>query len=92
MTPEDEGSKTALWVGAGIVLGGWIGFLLRPSVMLVGQLPLGIVISRGATLNGFDSILIPAAQTSFNIMAAGAIAGAILGPVIGRALAGRQRT
>jgi len=67
----------------GFFVGGCIGFLLRPSAFLVGQLPLETVIMRGSNLSGLDSLLISTAQTSFNYMLVGAILGAIGGLVVG---------
>lgn len=63
----------------GYYVGGLLGFLLRPSVFLVGQLPFGAVISRGAALSGLDLLLVPAAQNSFNVIVAVAIIGALIG-------------
>src|SRR5579871_6691517 len=71
----------------GLVVGGIVGFLLRPSVPLLGQLPFETVITRGANLNGLNQLLIPTAQKSFNILLAGAILGAILGWIGGLAAA-----
>lgn len=68
----------------GFFIGGLIGFLLRPSAFLVGQLSLGQVISRGANFAGMDQMLIPLAQKSFNIMVGVAIVGAIVGALIGQ--------
>jgi uncharacterized membrane-anchored protein YhcB (DUF1043 family) len=74
----------------GLILGGIIGFLLRPSAMLVGQLPFETVISRGANLQGLDRLLVPTAQASFNMMVVGAIIGVVVGVVLARLLAGRS--
>jgi hypothetical protein len=63
----------------GAILGGLVGFLLRPSVPILGQLPFGTVISRGTNLHGLDQILVSTAETSFNYLLAGVIAGAVLG-------------
>ena len=41
----------------GAAIGGFLGFLLRPSVPLVGPLPFETVITRGANLTGLDSLL-----------------------------------
>jgi hypothetical protein len=68
---------------AGFLIGGLIAFLARPSAFLIGQLPFGIVISRGADLKGMDQMLVPLAQQSFNIMLIGAIVGAVAGMIIG---------
>lgn len=75
----------------GWALGGLIGFLLRPSAMLVGQLPFETVVSRGANLQGLDKILVPTAQMSFNIMVVGAIIGAVAGAALGRFIISRNR-
>ncbi|MEN6420523.1 MAG: hypothetical protein ABFD76_01135 [Smithella sp.] len=68
---------------AGFFVGGLIAFLVRPSAFLIGQLPFGIVISRGASLKGMDQLLVPLAQESFNVMLIGAIISGIAGMVIG---------
>ena len=74
----------------GLILGGVIGFVLRPSAMLIGQLPFETVISRGANLQGLDKLLVPTAQSSFNMMVVGAIIGAVVGFVVGQMLARRS--
>jgi hypothetical protein len=68
----------------GAIGGGLVGFFLRPSVPLLGQLPFETVISRGVNLSGLDTILRSTAETSFNYLAAGLVAGAILGWMVGR--------
>jgi len=67
----------------GFIAGAVLGFLYRPSAFLIGQLPFDVVITRGANLKGMDQVLISMAQTSFNNMAAAAIAGAVIGIVVG---------
>lgn len=67
----------------GFLLGGFIGFLERPSAFLIGQLPFRHVITRGKSLQGIDQMLIPIAQESFNNMVYGALIGTIAGVVIG---------
>lgn len=62
----------------GFLLGSVTGYLLRPSVPVVGQLPLKTVITRGTELKGFETMLVPYAETSFNYILAGAIMGACL--------------
>jgi hypothetical protein len=74
--------KLVLGVG-GLFVGGCIGFLLRPSAFLVGQLPFVTVIARGSNLSGLDRLLVSTAETSFNYVMAGALVGAIAGFVIG---------
>ena len=63
----------------GLLLGGLVGFLLRPAVPLVGQLPFTVVITRGSNLTGLDQMLVSAAKTSFNYLAAGGLIGALAG-------------
>jgi len=63
----------------GALVGGIIGFLLRPSVPLIGQLDFGAVISRGSNLRGMDQLLVSTAETSFNYLVVGAIIGGMIG-------------
>ena len=70
----------------GAILGGIVGYLVRPSALFVGQLPFETVITRGADLRGADTLLVATAQQSFNIMLAAAICGAVAGAVLGRTL------
>ncbi len=76
--PRTSGGRTVPVV-AGVVLGLVVSFLLRPSVPLTGQLPLGIVLTRGATLRDLDALLIPVAQQSFNYLLAGGVVGGVGG-------------
>jgi hypothetical protein len=61
----------------GAVVGAVLGFLFRPSLPLVGQLPLGVVLTRGASLNGLDLLFRASAEQSFNYLMIGAILGAV---------------
>ena len=63
----------------GAVAGGTIGFLLRPSVTIVGQLPLEVVLTRGSNLRGIEAVYKSAAETSFNYVLAGALIGGVAG-------------
>ncbi len=74
----------------GFIIGSLIGYLLRPSAFLIGQLSFPAVISRGATLQGMDKLLVPMAQTSFNVMIIGGIIGGTLGVVISYYVAKRK--
>ena len=67
----------------GFLAGSLIGFLYRPSALIIGQLPFSTVITRGANLKGVEQMLIPMAQTSFNNMMVAAVIGADIGIVIG---------
>lgn len=62
----------------GAVLGGLVGFLLRPSLPLIGQLPFSTVITRGSNLSGIDMLLKSTAEESFNYMVIGVIVGAVV--------------
>lgn len=77
----DQTRVTALGA-AGFLVGAFLGFLARPAAPFMGQLPLEIVISRGASLKGLDQMLVPLAESSFNTMAAGAIIGVVVGIII----------
>ena len=82
----DDASSNGMKVGigiAGFLIGGLLGFLFRPSAFLVGRLPFAAVISRGAVFEGLDKMLVPMAQTSFNVMLAGAVIGAVCGLIVG---------
>jgi hypothetical protein len=63
----------------GLVIGGIVGFLLRPSVPFMGQLPFSTVITRGANLHGLDQLLVGYARTSFNYLIAGMLLGSVIG-------------
>jgi len=77
---------TGLVLAIGILVGGFLGFLMRPSVFLIGQLPFGTVITRGSALSGIDQLLVPTAQQSFNVMVLGALIGAAVGFGLSRLL------
>jgi hypothetical protein len=74
--------KTKLLL-AGVAVGGLVGFLFRPSVPLMGQLPFITVITRGGNLRGLDQLLTGYARTSFNYLVAGIIVGAVIGMILG---------
>jgi hypothetical protein len=67
----------------GLIAGGLIGFLYRPSALIIGQLPFSTVITRGASLKGVEQVLIPMAQSSFNQMMTIAVIGAAIGITLG---------
>jgi hypothetical protein len=67
----------------GFLIGGFIGFLLRPSAPFIGQLPFETVFKQGRNLEGLDRVLISTAETSFNYVVVGAIIGAIGGIITG---------
>lgn len=67
--------RTGLMLATGFLVGGFIGFLMRPSVILIGQLPFETVVTRGSALSGIDQLLVPTAQQSFNVTFVGALLG-----------------
>ncbi|MDZ7822354.1 MAG: hypothetical protein U5N26_11455 [Candidatus Marinimicrobia bacterium] len=76
--------------GLGLLVGGLIGFLSRPTGVLFGKLPFFHVLTRGATYEGVDQVLINLAQESFNVMLMGAVIGAAVGIVLGYFILGRK--
>jgi len=57
--------------------------LTRPSVPLIGQLPIGTVLTRGANLSGMDMLVKSTAEQSFNQVLVVVIISTALGAVIG---------
>ena len=62
----------------GSLLGALVGFLMRPSFPLVGQLDLDVVLSRGMSLKGIDGAMRSTAEQSCNYVLIGAIVGGSL--------------
>jgi hypothetical protein len=86
------GLGVAFAVAAGCaIVGGFIGFLLRPYYPVVGQLPFGTVITRGGNLSGLAIVLKGAAEESFQYFLNGATAAALVGTIAG-SVAGNQYT
>lgn len=83
-------SRAGLLLVIGLLLGGFIGFMMRPSVVLIGQLPFGTVLMRGSDLSGLDQLLVPTAQHSFNVMVIGAIVGGASGLALSRIIPNRR--
>lgn len=62
-TPPAQGTAPAgpplpLMIALGPLIGGLLGFLMRPSAFLVGQLPFEMVITRGSALSEMDQLLV----------------------------------
>jgi len=58
--------KSGEWATGGVIalgamVGAILGFLVRPSVPLIGQLPFSTVVTNGIYLNGLDALLRSAA-------------------------------
>ena len=85
-----EASMKSKLTIAGLLIGGAVGFLLRPSVPLMGQLPFTTVITRGTNLRGLDQLLLGYARTSFNYLIAGILVGAIVGLIAAFAISNRK--
>ncbi|MDD5224320.1 MAG: hypothetical protein PHE84_10030 [bacterium] len=65
-------------------LGGMIGFLIRPSVPLVGKLSFNTVLARGENLDVVQKALLgPTAHASFNLMMECALIGLVGGLSLG---------
>ena len=79
MTENGQSDQRGVFALVGAVLGGAVGFLLRPSNILTGQLDFGTVITRGANLTGLDALLRSQAESSFNMMFFAALVGAGIG-------------
>ena len=79
------------WISIGALFGGLIGYSLRPSVILIGKLPLNVVASRGANLVGADRLLVDTAVASFNVTLACVALGGLIGWICARLLAGETR-
>lgn len=67
----------------GSLVGGLLGYVMRPAAPFIGQLPFKAVITRGASLSGLDQILVPIAQSSFNYLLLGLVGGLLVGLVAG---------
>lgn len=89
MTNRDGNVPNGFLVIGGLILGGAVGFLLRPSAFLVGQLPFEYVIAP-ERLTGLLELYKPTAELSRSIMLGGAIIGAAAGFVL-ELLLGRRR-
>jgi len=76
------GIAFAIAAGCAIV-GGFIGFLVRPYYPEIGQLPFGTVITRGGNLVGASIVLKGAAEESFQYLLHGATPAAIVGNIVG---------
>ncbi|MBN1473572.1 MAG: hypothetical protein JW914_03060 [Syntrophaceae bacterium] len=83
MASKDSGWLTLKLGIVGLITGGLIGFLYRPSALIIGQLPFSTVITRGANLKGVEQVLVPMAQSSFNNMMTIAVIGAAIGITLG---------
>lgn len=66
----------------GALIGGLIGFLLRPHVPVVGQLPFSVVITAGSNLTGVEQLMKSAAETSFGYLMLGTLIGLVGGGVL----------
>ena len=91
-TPQfNKSSMKSILTIVGVSIGSVVGFLVRPSVPFMGQLPFSTVITRGANLRGLDQLLLGYARTSFNYLIAGMIVGAVVG-LIAAFAASRQKS
>jgi hypothetical protein len=71
---------------AGAVIGGILGFLARPSIPIIGRLPLDAVLTRASTYHGLVSGYIHrVADRSLAILILGTVVGGLLGYLADRA-------
>ena len=78
-----DGRNRTVWLMGlgGFLLGAGVAFFYRPPAILVGQLPFRHVITRGASLKGFEQVYIEVAQRSFDYLLVGGLLGAGVGIV-----------
>lgn len=70
--------RTLSLVIVGVILGAFVGFLMRPTLPIIGQLPADTVMARGTNLTGLNTIERSTAEESFNYVMIGAIVGGAL--------------
>ncbi|MDD3716755.1 MAG: hypothetical protein PHT46_06605 [Candidatus Marinimicrobia bacterium] len=63
----------------GLVLGAFIGFLSRPSSPIAGRVSFIDTLTRGASLEGVNQVMLNLAERSFDIMLIGALIGLVVG-------------
>ncbi|MDD3966100.1 MAG: hypothetical protein WC372_04960 [Candidatus Neomarinimicrobiota bacterium] len=63
----------------GLLLGAFIGFLSRPSSPIAGRVSFIDALTRGASLEGVNQVMLSLAQRSFDIMLIGALIGLVAG-------------
>ncbi len=81
---KKNAKKTLVGLGAlGVLLGGFIGFLSRPASPIAGRVSLLDALTRGASLEGVNQVMINLAERSFDIMLIGALIGLAVGVVLG---------
>jgi putative oligomerization/nucleic acid binding protein len=86
----DGRPRTGSFLFVGALLGGVIGFLVRPSVPVLGQLDFETVISRGSNLQGVDRMLRSVAEASFNYLVVGVLIGGVILIVVAQFLSKGQ--
>ncbi len=64
------------------LIGFVLGFLFRPAIPLIGQVPFSSAITGGMFLHGLDKLTRSYAQESFEYMVGFAIVGGLLGYVL----------
>jgi uncharacterized membrane protein YfcA len=83
--PAPLSTPATLMCIAGALVGGVLGFLFRPSLPLIGQLPFSVVITAGANLTDADaSLLKPIARQSLGYLIAGTAVVGFAGFMLGR--------
>ena len=87
-------TEARLPAAAGALVGALVGFLFRPAAPETGQLPFSTVITRGATslFEESDPAVVAVAQSSFNMVIAGAVIGVLTGVGLSVLAARRARS
>jgi len=67
----------------GLLVGGFIGFLSRPASPIAGRVSFIDALTRGASLEGVNQVMINLAERSFDVMLIGALIGLAVGVVLG---------
>ncbi len=83
---KSDGSQIAAFTITGALVGCLAGYLLGTPP----SLPFEVVITRGADLKGFDTLMRPAAEAAFNWMLAGGALGLFAGFGLGSLLDNRS--
>ena len=79
------GSRLLGSIMLGSFLGAMVGFMHRPSVPAMGQLPFDTVVTRGEAVR-FDESVRPNAELSFNYLIGGGVLGAFIFGFAGMAM------
>jgi Short C-terminal domain len=83
MIRNSQNQMKSIGLLIGMIIGGGIGFLIRPANMLTGQIDFATMITCGQNLTGLNTLLKEQATTSFAMFVGGVVIGGIIGYLIG---------